>query len=172
VRMDQDYMDHLVLKNFVFQFISNYFIMFYIAYLRQIECLLWTINAQIRLSQMAPGSDQIRSGRNSASDVCLHEMTDTFFDLSFGALRYPIIGYGEQCEKSCMNALQFKMFFIFTGKTYGLKIKEYLPHQTNTHVGAIRNAQLTLVLYIAALESHLYYTSGAMLRLLMADLLW
>ena len=24
-----------------------------------------------------------------------------------------------------MNALQFKMFFIFTGKTYGLKIKEY-----------------------------------------------
>lgn len=35
-RLEQDYMDHLVLKNFVFQFISNYFIMFYIAYLRQI----------------------------------------------------------------------------------------------------------------------------------------
>eukprot|EP01043_Picozoa_sp_COSAG02_P068040 COSAG02_NODE_11154_length_1782_cov_1.877005_1_plen_264_part_10 len=75
-RLQQDYEDALVYKNFVFQFVSNYFIMFYIAYLRQIE--------------------------------------------------YPIVNItGDVCDMSCLNALQFKMFFIFTGKTYGLKIKEY-----------------------------------------------
>ena len=75
-RLQSDYQDALVYKNFVFQFVSNYFIMFYIAYLRQIE--------------------------------------------------YPIVNItGDVCDMSCLNALQFKMFFIFTGKTYGLKIKEY-----------------------------------------------
>ena len=36
-RTDTEYNDGLIIKNFLFQFVNNYFILFYIAYLRQIE---------------------------------------------------------------------------------------------------------------------------------------
>eukprot|EP01051_Picozoa_sp_SAG22_P000768 SAG22_NODE_24_length_30194_cov_6.086327_1_plen_1216_part_00 len=38
-RTQTEYEDMLILKNFMFQFINNYFVLFYIAYLRQIEIL-------------------------------------------------------------------------------------------------------------------------------------
>jgi hypothetical protein len=36
-RTDTEFNDALIIKNFVFQFVNNYFVLFYIAYLRQIE---------------------------------------------------------------------------------------------------------------------------------------
>jgi hypothetical protein len=36
-RTETEYSDGLILKNFLFQFVNNYFLLFYIAYLRQIE---------------------------------------------------------------------------------------------------------------------------------------
>lgn len=36
-RTATEYKDHLVVKNFAFQFVNNYFLLFYIAYLRQIK---------------------------------------------------------------------------------------------------------------------------------------
>jgi len=36
-RTSTEYNDNLIIKNFLFQFVNNYFILFYIAYLRQIE---------------------------------------------------------------------------------------------------------------------------------------
>ena len=36
-RTQTDYEDNLILKNFVFQFVNNYFVLFYIAYMRQVD---------------------------------------------------------------------------------------------------------------------------------------
>jgi hypothetical protein len=36
-RTKTEYMDQLILKNFGFQFINNYFVLFYIGYMRQID---------------------------------------------------------------------------------------------------------------------------------------
>ena len=36
-RTQTDYDDQLILKNFIFQFVNNYFVLFYIAYMRQID---------------------------------------------------------------------------------------------------------------------------------------
>ena len=36
-RTKTDYEDNLILKNFVFQFVNNYFVLFYIAYMRQVD---------------------------------------------------------------------------------------------------------------------------------------
>ena len=30
-----------------------------------------------------------------------------------------------KCDESCMSALQIKIFIVFTGKTYGMKLLEY-----------------------------------------------
>lgn len=77
-RLQSQYDFALVIKQSIFEFVNNYFIVFYISYLRQIQ----------------------------------------FF-----------VGKAVSCEYSCLDALQIKLFIIFTGKTYGLKILEYgLPY--------------------------------------------
>lgn len=36
-RTQTEYNDGVIIKNFAFQFVNNYFVLFYIAYLRQVE---------------------------------------------------------------------------------------------------------------------------------------
>lgn len=76
-RLQSTYDNHLVMKAFLFEFVNNYFVMFYITYLKQLD----------------------------------------FTWIGFGK--------GHPCPESCMPDLQLKMLVIFTGKTYGLKVKEY-----------------------------------------------
>jgi hypothetical protein len=39
-------------------------------------------------------------------------------------IKFPV-GKAVKCEYSCLDALQIKLFIIFTGKTYGQKVLEY-----------------------------------------------
>ena len=45
-RTDTEYSDGQIQKNFAFQFINNYFVLFYIAYLRQINLPSWGVSGK------------------------------------------------------------------------------------------------------------------------------
>jgi hypothetical protein len=58
-RLQLEYDRNMVLKSFVFQFVNNYFVMFYIAYLRQVDGLLG-IGKAVNCDQSCLGQLQIK----------------------------------------------------------------------------------------------------------------
>ena len=83
-RLQETHNNNAIVKTFVFEFVNNYFVMFYIGYIRHVEI-----------------------------------PSPAFFS-SLGWSFTP-----KKCDESCLQALQIKLFIVFTGKTLFKKFAEY-----------------------------------------------
>ena len=102
-RLEQQYKSALITKVFAFAFVNNYFVLFYIAYFKHLQILPRT---------HLPFGEPVCSADDVSAGVCDHEYEQVW--------QRPV-----KCDESCMSALQIKIFIVFTGKTYGMKLLEY-----------------------------------------------
>ena len=94
-RTPTEWEDSIIFKNFLFQFINNYFVLFYIAFIRPFGSA-----CEFENQRTIDGS-----GSGSADEVY------KFMDFS-------------RCKKSDLPELQFQLIIVFTGKTLGWRVGE------------------------------------------------
>eukprot|EP01052_Picozoa_sp_SAG31_P026523 SAG31_NODE_2409_length_5754_cov_2.321485_2_plen_1028_part_00 len=97
-RTRSEFSDATISKNFLFQFINNYFVLFYIAYLRPFTSDIFAPLAAII------GVDISTDGSSSGGGADIN----------------------RQVGVSALGELQFQLMIVFTGKTIGARLTEIL----------------------------------------------
>ena len=109
-----EYQDAIISKNFGFQFVNNYFVLFYICFIRPF------------MSDCAHILDVDLSDGSLAND--------TLTSVAYNEDGQPVDASG--CKVSDLSELQFQLVVVFTGKTLAWRVGELAKPK----VGALRSA--------------------------------
>ena len=118
-RTSTEYEDSVIRKNFLFQFVNNYFVLFYISVIRPFmsSCQIETVTPLVYV----PNETGSFSGWPHSSGSWV-SAEDKMVMVSAETLNVD----ASMCRQSDLSELQFQLFVVFTGKTLGWRMGSIL----------------------------------------------
>jgi hypothetical protein len=121
-RTETAYQDSLIVKNFLFQFVNNYFALFFIAFLKEGEIFGKISTCK---SQIVDCDSTDKYVIDNSTSTCI---TSDGSSRQFGSeldCKYTCID-GQMEVTSCMAELQIQLFVVFAVKQFALQLVEVL----------------------------------------------